>query len=296
MSFRIQLALWFFANGIAASAQNIVTTYAGGGSGNGFTAQALSLAYYALATDTAGNIYVADDHHVYKISSGLVTLVAGDGGHGYRGDGGLATRASISTLQGGLAVDAGGNIYIAQQNAATVCRVDAITGRITALVTSSSFSFSNLPYGIAIAPNGDVYYASGDITQPQVFKLTEGTGVVSVFAGTGVSGNSGDGGPATSAHISSVRSLAVDPTGDIYLATGPSIRKVAHDSGVITTVAQQNATSITFDTSGQLYFASGTRVSKMNVQTGAVSVVAGGGSSSADGIPATTAALEAPQK
>ena len=102
-----------------SSAQNVITTAAGAGrtfsdeGGRALGAQTGGLV--GVAGDKAGNLYTSDDinHLVYKITpSGVITVVAGNNIAGFSGDGGPATNASLN-LPFGLALDAAGNLYIA---------------------------------------------------------------------------------------------------------------------------------------------------------------------------------------
>lgn len=152
--------------------------------------------------------------------------------------------------------------------------------------------FSN-PTSVAVDPAGDVYVAdwSGYIR-----KIWVREGAVTIFAGTGILGYSGDGGQATNAMIGKAISLALDSEGNIYFADGDNnrIRRVDLSTRIITTVAGTGAaadsgdggpavkagvsrpTGITLDAAGDLYFSSSwSRVRKVNVGTGVIETVAG---------------------
>jgi sugar lactone lactonase YvrE len=219
----------------------------------------------AVAVDASGNLYIADsqNNRIRKVSEGVIATIAGsgpagNGTGGYGGDNGPATGALLNYPQG-IVVDAAGSIYIADSRN---CRVRKVTN-----------------------------------------------GVVATVAGNGTCGNSGDNGPATSAALSYPVSVALDATGNLYIVDGNLIREVSN--GVITTVAGNSqpccadsgdggpATGATLygpvgvavDAAGNLYIAdsAGARIRK--VTNGVITTVAGGGSSHAENVPATSAAV-----
>jgi sugar lactone lactonase YvrE len=106
------------------SSSGIITTLAGGGKnrdGDGVPATSVQLSPAGLATDAAGNLFIADGARVRKVTrDGIISTIAGTGVGGYSGDYGIATRAQISANT--LAVDKAGNIYFAD-SASNVVRV-----------------------------------------------------------------------------------------------------------------------------------------------------------------------------
>jgi DNA-binding beta-propeller fold protein YncE len=152
-----------------------------------------------VAVNAAGDVYVADTYNnrVVKITpQGQVIAVAGDGAAGYSGDGRLAAFAELNEPTG-LAVDADGNLYIADSANNLIRRVDARTGIITTV--------------------------AGDYAADK--------------ADNGLGGFSGDGGPATSAQLNDPQGVAVDGAGDLFIADtfNNAIRQVT-PAGTITTV------------------------------------------------------------
>ena len=166
----------------------------------GFPAALSSLDYpQDVAVDAHGNLYIADtyDNRVVKVTpQGRAVTVAGDGTAGYSGDGRLAAFAELNE-PAGVALDAQGNLYIADSASNVIRRVDARTGIITTVA-------------------GD--YAAGK-------------------ASGGLGGFSGDGGPAASARLNDPQGVAVDGAGDLFIADtfNNAIREVTPD-GTITTV------------------------------------------------------------
>src|SRR5436305_1904341 len=101
-------------------------------------------------------------------------------------------------------------------------------------VNGPALSINVAPLGVAATANGDVYFAS----LTAVYKVSGGIAIL--IAGTpGIFGFSGDNGPATSANLSNISGVAVDGSGNVYIADKDNgrVRKVSADTGVITTVA-----------------------------------------------------------
>ena len=210
---------------------------------------------YGLAKDVAGNLYIADDAHnlIRKVNpSGTITTVAGSPGGGPLGDGGAAISAHLNTPTG-VAVDAAGNLYIADAGNNRVRMVTAATGIITTIAgTTAGFSgdlgpastakLSN-PRGIVVYPNGRIIYVSdGSNNRIRVIANILGSYYINTIAGNGTPGYGGDGTPATSAtaELNAPRGLAVDyTTGNLYIAdmTNNRIRMIDSLTGIISTVA-----------------------------------------------------------
>jgi sugar lactone lactonase YvrE len=312
------------------SASGVITTVAGNGlygfAGDGGAATAAVLSYpQGVALDAAGNFYIADtgNQRIRKVDAGgVITTVAGNGSFGFAGDGGIATAAKLGYPQG-VALDAAGNLYIADQNNQRIRKV-APSGLIGTVAGNGSFGFAgdggvggaaSLSYPQAAVPDaaGNLYIA--DTGNNVVRKLQTG-GVITTVAGNGLFGFSGDGGAATAASLNGPGSVATDVAGNLYIADtyNHRIRKV-DTNGVITTAAGNGVgafagdggpaiaasintpTSVALDAAGNLYIADSdnNRVRKVDTN-GVITTVAGNGSLGfgGDGRLATTAILAVP--
>ena len=259
-------------------------------------------------------------------STGIITTVAGKGWSDYSGDGGPATSAGLKYPRG-IAVDASGNIYIADANADRIRMVTKSTGIITTVVGNGIQGFSGDGGPATSAsmyyPNGVAFDASENMYIPDLYNnrirmVTKSTGIITTVAGNGIQGYTGDGGPATSAGLYLPYGIAVDASGNIYIADALNerVRMVTKSSGIITTVAGNGiqgyagdggpATSaglyypncVAVDASGNIYFSDGStdRVRKVTKSTGIITTVAGNGIKgySGDGGLATSASFNGP--
>jgi sugar lactone lactonase YvrE len=302
-----------------------ITTIAGNGkfeyAGDGGPATSASLdSPVGTTVDPAGNLFAADiaNHVVRKIDpAGLISTYAGTGvlAPTYTGDGGPAISASL-VFPDDVKADGAGNVYVSEGG-----RVHKISpsGVITTLLggpsNSGAFSLSNIENDglsrdlrIALDSQGDVYISDPD--NFRVLKL-DTTGALTVVAGIGKAGFSGDGGPATLASLGIVRDVAIDLAGNLYIADQGNgrVRRV-DPTGVITTVAGNGSTTVsgdggaatsaglpgpfalTVDGVGNLFIGSAGRVRKVDA-SGTITTIAGGGfiGPTVDGIPATNAAF-----
>ncbi len=234
------------------SASGIISTVAGNGSfgfsGDDGVATSASLYYPThVAVDASGNLYIADqgNNRIRKVSpSGIISTVAGNGSAGFSGDGGLATAASLYRPQG-VAVDALGNLYIADISNQRIRKVNT-SGIISTVAGIGSFGFSgdggsataaslHNPSGVAVDASGNLYIA--DYSNYRIRKVNT-SGIISTVAGNSSYGFSGDGGSATAARLNNPIGVAVDASGNLYIAdeNNNRIRKVS-PSGIISTVA-----------------------------------------------------------
>ncbi len=260
----------------------------------------------AVAADRAGNIYVVEDTYarVRKIdSAGVIRTIIGVGRNGFGGDGGPAELALLNQPQG-IAIDASGNIFVADTWNHRVRKVTP-TGIITTVAGDGQRRFAgdggpavsaslDVPKGLALDAQRNLYIA--DSGNARIRKVTP-AGAISTVAGGVWFEPIGDGGPATAASLYDPSGLAFDGRGNLYIADTMNrrVRKVTPE-GTITTVAGNGDTGSmgdggraaeallfaprdsTFDARGNLYVAdtSNRRVRKITA-AGAISTVAGSG-------------------
>jgi sugar lactone lactonase YvrE len=307
----------------------IISTLAGDGTagfgGDGASATSAVLAFpLGVALDSSGNVFIADydNNRVRKVTPfGLITTVAGTGSPGFSGDEGPAIAAKLFKPYG-LAVDSGGNLFIADSYNQRVRKVSP-AGVISTFAGNGRNAFAGdggpatqaqfYPFGIGLNSAGNLYIA--DWSNNRIRRVTP-AGVITTVAGSATKGFFGDGGPATAARLSGPYDVTVDGSGNLYIAdTGNNrIRKVT-SAGVISTVAGNNTNgwsgdggpaiaaslsspeSVAVDGQGNLYIAdSGNNRIRKVTPVGTISTIAGTGVSgfSGDGGPAASAQLSAP--
>jgi len=228
--------------------QTIAGTGSPGCSGDGGVATSAAISTPGgLAIDGAGDIYFADsgNHIVRRIDvNGNITTVAGTPqSQGHTGDGGPATSAKLF-LPEGIALDASGNLYIADTGNGTIRQVNATTGQISTIAGipgspgyngdgGATTSQLNSPWTVAIAPDDSLYIA--DTYNNRVRRVSGG--VIATIAGTGVQGFGGDNGPAGSAVLNLPIGVTLDPAGDLYIADSGNdrVRKVSVSTGNVNT-------------------------------------------------------------
>ena len=253
-----------------------VTTVAGilksvGYSGDGGVATSAKLNEpKGVAVDAAGTIYIADaGSHVIRmlnVDTNIISTLAGTGSGGYSGDGGVATSTMLNYPYG-VAIDAAGNIYIADYNNDAIRMVTKSTGIITTAAGTGAFGYSGdggvataakvrSPRGVAIDAAGNIYIA--DTFNSVIRLVTKSTGIITTLAGTGSGGYTGDGGLATAAKMNSPSGVAIDTAGNIYIAdsSNAKVRLVTKSTGIITAFATDvNACGIALDIKGHIYMA-----------------------------------------
>ena len=311
----------------------IITTIAGGGvnfPGDGGPATDASLGEATgVDVDAAGNVYIGNFTHcpIRRVdTSGIITTVAGSGafgtGCGFGGDGGPASAALLGHGPRGVAVDAAGNLYIADTRNSRIRRVDT-SGIITTVAGAGFCPFGgdggpatsaclNRPFGVAVDAAGKLYIAD---TRNCRIRRVDTTGIIDTVAGSFACTFGGDGGPASSAFLRFPASVAIDSAGNIFISGGCRLRRV--DTGaIITTVAGRGvcgfggdggpatsamlgqAEGVAVDDLGNIYIADGPNCRVRGVDTsGVITTVAGDGvcGFAGDGGPATSARLSSPQ-
>ena len=306
------------------------------GDGGLATASTVRLRFpFGVAVDGSDNIYITDtfNNRIRKVdaagvNAGNISTVAGSSGTpGDSGDGGAATSATMYYPQGSVAVDSAGNIYIADSFNGRVRKVTASSGNISTFAGRLKSDPSgdegpateaqlNIPYGVAVDSDDNLYLS--DAVNNRVRKVDATTGVIDTVAGSGAHGAGGDGAAATSAQLSTPYGVAVDGSGNIYIADGRNhrIRKVTASTGFISTVAgttqgfggdggSATATAaklngprgVAVDSAGNLYIAdtSNNRIRKVDT-AGNITTVVGTGTKghSGDNGPALMANLNLP--
>lgn len=230
----------------------VISTFAGTGiagfGGDGGLARNATLSYPSgILFDSAGNMLVSDDgnNRIRKIdTSGIITTIAGTGVASYSGDGGPALAAALDQPWA-LALDATGNLYFSDILNERVRKIDT-AGIITTVAGNGIEGYSgdsgsatqaslDTPSGVAVDSAGNLYIA--DRFNHRVRKV-DASGIITTFAGNGVQGLSGDGGPATSAEIGNPRGVTIQGNRlMISNAGGSRIRVVNLTSQIINTFA-----------------------------------------------------------
>ncbi|MBS1791450.1 MAG: hypothetical protein JST85_27305 [Acidobacteria bacterium] len=295
------------------NAQQIITTLAGNGqfgnAGDGGAALGANLFLpTGVATDAAGNLYIADsaNNRVRKVTpAGVILPFAGNGMLGSSGDGGQAINATFNQPQS-VAVDSTGSVYISDTANHRIRKV-APNGVITTVAGTGADTFGgdggpatqaqlNTPFQIAIDGADNLYIA--DALNRRVRKVTANTGIISTIAGDGRIGTGGDGGAAVSAQFLLPYGVTVDRTGVVFVldAFDGRVRRVATngtltnyvgtgnfgysgDGGPATSAEIDPQSFITTDSDGNLYIADlyNHVIRKVTAATNVITTVVGTG-------------------
>lgn len=292
----------------------IITTFAGTGTGgyNGDNIQATAAEVNTpsdMATDNAGNIYIADFLNnrirLVTVSTGIITTFAGTGTGGYNGDNIQATTAEL-TEPTGIAVDTLGNVYIADYINYRIRKVVISTGIITTVAGTGTLGYNGDdiaataaelqdPEGVSTDDSGNVYIA--DTYNYRIRKICVKTGIITTVVGNGVNSYSGDGGPATACEIGHTEKIKSDGAGNLIVPdeNNERVRYVDLATGIITTVAGTGTAGytgnggpataakisgpegVTVDALGNIYFAEigNAVVREVNISSGKITRVVG---------------------
>lgn len=282
----------------------------------------------ALALDHDGHLFVVEDlaNRVRRVDlrKGTIKTVAGNGKECCYRNGVAATEVGLPYLVA-LAVDSQGDLLIAEWE--QVLRVDARTGLISTVAGTGqsgdtaegspalSVSFGRIN-GLAVDSVGNLFIS--DVGQHKIFKVNAANRIVSRIAGNGKAGFSGDGAPAVDASFLFPASIALDFTGNIFVADSENcrIRRIDHETGIVDTIAQtggpdQNCppqpgtipwqpspSDPAVDSQGNVYFVQGSEdvVARVGSDREKQSIIAGNGERgfAGDGGPATAAKLANP--
>jgi uncharacterized protein (TIGR03437 family) len=311
-----------------ASTSGTVSTIAGNGllsfSGDGSAAiMAQLFAPRGVAVDAQGNLYIADtsNNRVRKVAAGgVISTIAGNGTAGFGGDGASAASAQLNQPEG-LAVDSSGNLYIADFSNQRVRMVNS-AGIISTVAGNGTAGFGgdggaasgaelNGPTALAIDRGGNVYVA--DFNNNRVRKFTPG-GNITTVAGNGISGYGGDGGAATSALLNGPAGVAVDSSGNLYIAdldnsrirevsagtittfAGNGIAAISGDGGPVSRATLAAPQSLLIDSAGNLYLGDSVGRVRMISASGTITTIVGEGPAgySGDGGAASQAQINGP--
>lgn len=297
----------------------IITTIAGSGergfAGDGGPATSAALHFpHGLVLDEAGNLYFADagNHRVRKVEGNtrMISTVAGTGGSELYRDSGPAAAIGLYAPRG-IARDRSGNLYIADSHQRCIRKVDH-GGLLTTVAGSNPRSgkkgvgpqYLLNPVGLAVGPDAEIYWADPTLNRVKKADLTlidpmTRSGWITIVAGNGTMGFSGDGSLAREAELAAPAALAFDSSGHLYIAdhNNQRIRRVDPLTGIITTIAGNgergfsgdggpaaeasfNAPSgLAFDAEDNLYIADAQnhRIRRIDATTGLITTVAGSG-------------------
>ena len=281
-----------------------------------------------IAADDSGNVVVAEPatSRLRRIDTvtGTIDTVAGTGAGGLSGDGGPASEGMLQRPQG-VAADLSGNLYVADTWNHRLRRIDHATGVIETLAGGGGRGFSgdgeaapqaqlHLPAGVAVDSAGNVYVA--DTWNGRIRRIDAMSGLIETIAGTGEAGFSGDGEAATAAMLFAPHGVAVDGSGNVYVADTENhrVRRIDSVTRTISSVAGSGSptaswtggeagqaqldtpVSLALDGSGNVLFMDSNRLWKLDA-SGMIEKLAGTGSvgDSGDGGQASEATLNRPQ-
>lgn len=301
---------------LSSSAASSYTWLPSGINTQNINANSNSTTTYTLNTVTNGCNF-STQYTLHVVPCEIISTFAGNDTAGYSGEGGVATLAELN-YPNSVVADAAGNVYISDATNNRIRKVNP-SGIISTFAGTGVSGYSgdggsatsaklNNPNGITIDNSGNIYFADN---ANNVIRKINNSGVISTICGTETAGYSGDGGPALSAKLKNPSDLAIDASGNIYIAdNGNYVVRVINPSGTISTfvgngtfgygsngvsavTANIGAYGVTVDYAGNVYISDGSfTVYKVN-SLGIITIYAGGNSLgySGDGGLATQARL-----
>jgi streptogramin lyase len=281
----------------------IVAPFAGSGSTSATNGPGASAGFnqpYGLATDAAGNIYVADEFHnmIREITpAGVVSTIAGSGAIGAANGPGNSATFNEPT---GVAVDNAGNIYVADYGNNLIRKITA-AGVVSTLAGNGIVGYADgigravmfsSPFDLVVDANGNLY-----ITDTYNFRIRKITpaGVVSTFAGNN-SGLSQDC-TGTAASFAAPYGIAIDAAGNLYVSQADNLVRKITPGAAVTTIGGtisplmsqfEQPRGMAVDKNGDLLIDCGYKIEEINT-SGQVSTFAGSGATTVTYGPALTA-------
>ncbi|GAA4461358.1 hypothetical protein GCM10023093_05870 [Nemorincola caseinilytica] len=234
------------------AATGIIVTVAGNGvigyTGDGSIGTSATMWPTGIAVNRNNELYIADGHSnvIRKLNSlGIISTVAGVGGIGTNtGNGGPANAATFGLIHG-IAFDTANNLYLADAQHHVVRKIDA-AGIISRYAGDDTAGYMgddgpattarlDSPYAVVADRAGNVFIS--DLKAHVVRRVDVTSGIITTYAGNGTAGFSGDGGLAGSAQLSRPAGLAMDTSGNLYIADADNNRiRMVDAAGIITTI------------------------------------------------------------
>lgn len=310
---------------------SVIDTLAGGGPvGDGGPAKLARISLPGGITEAPnGDLIVVDfgNHRVRRIDhdTGTIETIAGNGEAGFNGDGLVATRAQLARPEFAV-FGPDGDLFIADSYNNRVRRIDHRTGLISTVAGTGERGFSgdggpatlarlHFPEGIAVDKDGNLFVS--DTVNRRIRRVDAHTGIIATYAGTGETGVNAENTPALRAKFLRLARIAVDRSGNVYVADSPSHRILIIDtarnlrtfagtgkSGFSGDHGPANRANLSFpeglavSANDELYFADvgNHRVRRIDLRTSVITTVAGTGEKgfSGDGGPAIEARLWSP--
>jgi len=271
-----------FVNSSAGiSTSSVIETVAGNGTAgsSGLKGQATAAELYAptaVATDSAGDLFIADynNSRVLEVThaTGVITLVAGNGKYGYSGDGGKATAAELDYPSGIALNSTGSLLFIADTCNDRIREVNVSSGIITTAAGNGKYGFSgdngqataaelSYPSGVAVDSAGDLFIADTD--NNRIREVNVSSGKITTVAGNGTAGSTvGANSLATASELYQPMGVAVDSNGNLFIADTQNDRVREVSAGKISTVAGSGTAAYNGDniTAGQVFLPEGVAV------------------------------------